>query len=49
MIRAGVKRGSSWQSRAATPATDGLAITLPDDVVDLRLADGKITLYKRTP
>lgn len=30
-------------------ATDGLAVTLPNDVVDLRIADGKITLYKQTP
>lgn len=30
-------------------ATDGLPVKLPADVVDLRLADGKVTLYKRTP
>ena len=30
-------------------ASDGLPVTLPNDVVDLRLADGKITLYKKTP
>lgn len=30
-------------------ATDGLPVTLPNDVVDLRLADGRITLYKKTP
>lgn len=29
-------------------ATDGLPVTLPADIVDLRLADGKITLYKKT-
>lgn len=29
-------------------ATDGLPVTLPADVVDLRVADGKITLYKKT-
>lgn len=29
-------------------ATDGLPVTLPQDVVDLRLKDGKVTLYKRT-
>ena len=30
-------------------ATDGLPVTLPTDVVHLRIADGKITLYKKTP
>lgn len=28
-------------------ATDGLPVTLPPDVVDVRLADGKVTLYKK--
>ncbi len=28
-------------------ATDGLPVTLPADVVDLRLADGKVTLYRK--
>ncbi len=30
-------------------ATDGLPVTLPAEVVDIRLADGQVTLYKRTP
>ena len=30
-------------------ASDGLPVTLPNDVVDLRLVDGTVTLYKRTP
>ena len=30
-------------------ASDGLPVTLPNDVVDLRLADGMVTLYKKTP
>lgn len=29
-------------------ATDGLPVTLPNDVVDLRLQNGKVTLYKKT-
>lgn len=29
-------------------STDGLPVTLPAEIVDLRLADGKITLYKKT-
>jgi hypothetical protein len=29
-------------------ATDGLPVTLPTTVVDLRLQNGKVTLYKRT-
>ena len=29
-------------------ATYGLPVTLPNDVVDLRLQNGKVTLYKKT-
>ncbi|MBX7119788.1 MAG: hypothetical protein K1X31_12365 [Gemmatimonadaceae bacterium] len=35
-------------ARPDSLATDGLPVTLPPDVVDLRLADGKVTLYKKT-
>lgn len=35
-------------TRPDSLATDGLPVTLPADVVDLRLADGKVTLYKKT-
>lgn len=42
-----VQRWSS-STRPDSLATDGLAVMLPEDVVDLRLADGKITLYKKT-
>jgi hypothetical protein len=35
-------------TRPDSLATDGLPITLPNDVVDVRLADGKVTLYKKT-
>jgi len=30
-------------------ATDGLPVELPSNVVDLRLVDGKVTLYKKAP
>lgn len=35
-------------TRPDSLATDGLPITLPATVADLRLADGKVTLYRRT-
>jgi hypothetical protein len=35
-------------TRPDSLATDGLPIPLPNDVVDVRLADGKVTLYKKT-
>jgi hypothetical protein len=35
-------------TRPDSLATDGLPIALPNDVVDVRLADGKVTLYKKT-
>lgn len=35
-------------NRPDSLATDGLPVTLPPEVVDLRLADGKVTLYKKT-
>ncbi len=43
--------GKRWgpTPRPDSLAADGLAVTLPSDVVDLRIADGQITLYKRTP
>lgn len=35
-------------TRPDSLATDGLPVTLPSDVVDLRLQNGKVTLYKKT-
>jgi hypothetical protein len=42
-----VKRWSPV-TRPDSLATDGLPIVLPADVVDVRLANGKVTLYKKT-
>lgn len=42
-----VKRWSPG-TRPDSLASDGLPVPLPPDVVDLRLQDGKVTLYKKT-
>lgn len=42
-----VKRWSAG-TRPDSLATDGLPVTLPNNVVDLRLQNGKVTLYKKT-
>lgn len=42
-----VKRWSPG-TRPDSLATDGLPVTLPPDVVDLRIQNGKVTLYKKT-
>lgn len=42
-----VRRWSAG-TRPDSLATDGLPVTLPPDVVDLRLQNGKVTLYKKT-